>query len=194
IRQMGTWVAVGLVFTWVIVFTLFPALQKVLRTPTEKQQRVAHPWFGRFAIWLPRFSYRWRWQFVSASLLLCVMGAVALFGLPGVVAPMRILTDPVEYMSHSSPLYLDIKRLGGVIPGLSITQVWIKGGIGSMSDPDVLSGLFDFQQRIEHDPEVGAAIGPTTILRMIRYIGGAGDRWPSDPEAVGEAANDLEGM
>src|SRR5262249_32119124 len=29
IREMGVWVAVGLSATWVIVFTLFPSLQKV---------------------------------------------------------------------------------------------------------------------------------------------------------------------
>ena len=28
IREMGVWVAVGLSFTWVVVFTLFPALQR----------------------------------------------------------------------------------------------------------------------------------------------------------------------
>jgi predicted RND superfamily exporter protein len=28
IHEMGLWVAVGMVFTWVIVFTLFPALQE----------------------------------------------------------------------------------------------------------------------------------------------------------------------
>ena len=31
IREMGVWGAVGLFMTWIIVFTLFPALQKVLQ-------------------------------------------------------------------------------------------------------------------------------------------------------------------
>ena len=35
IRQMGLWVAVGLGLGWVVVFTLFPALQKILKTPTH---------------------------------------------------------------------------------------------------------------------------------------------------------------
>ena len=38
---MGIWVAVGLAFSWVIVFTLFPALQKLLRTPTRDERRTA---------------------------------------------------------------------------------------------------------------------------------------------------------
>ena len=194
IREMGLWVAVGLAFTWVIVFTLFPALQKVLRTPTQPERRDAGDWFVRFAAWLPRFSYRRRWSLVGSALLLAALGAVALFGVPGRITPMRILTDPVEYMDRSAPLYLDIKRLGQVIPGLSVTQVWLQGGLGSMSEPAVLTGLHDFQHTLESDPDVGAAVGPTTILRVMRYIAGAGDAWPTDAEALDQLAGDLEGL
>lgn len=194
IREMGIWVAVGLVFTWIVVFTLFPALQKLLKTPTQQDQRVAGEWFVRFASWLPGFSYRWRWSLVGSALVLCVVGVVSLFGVPGLVAPMRLLTDPVEYISHSSTLYQDIKQLSPIIPGLSITQVWIKGEIGSVSEPDVLKGLYDFEHALEGDPDVGAAVGPTMILRMIRYIGGAGDDWPQDSAGLEQLASDLEGL
>jgi predicted RND superfamily exporter protein len=193
IREMGLWVAVGLGLTWVVVFTLFPALQKVLRTPTQQERRTAGTGFARLATVLPRVTYRWRWPLVVVSLALCALGAGALFGAPGVPA-MRILTDPVEYMSPSSPLYRDLRRLGPMIPGLSITEVWLTGGVGSMSEPDVLTGLHEFQQALEADPDVGAAIGPTTILRLIRYLGGEGDRWPTDADGVERAAAELEGL
>ena len=194
IRDMGGWVAVGLVFTWVIVFTLFPALQKVLKTPTQQERRMTGGWFLRFAAWLPRFSYRQRWPFVVAALALSAVGAVALFGIPNLISPMQILTDPVEYMDHASPLYRDIKRLQPVIPGLSITQIWLKGSLGSVSEPEVLAGMHRFQQALEADPQVGAAIGLTTILRLIRYIGGEGGTWPNDPAALEQLAGDLEGL
>ena len=194
IQEMGRWVAVGLVFTWVIVFTLFPALQKLLRTPTEPERDTAGAWLVHFATWLPRFTYRWRWLLVVTSLLLTALGAVALFGLPGIVGRVPLLTDPVEYMDHSSPLYQDIRRLQPIIPGLSITQVWLKGPLGSVSEPAVLTGLNSFQQALENDPDVGAAVGVTTILRMFRYVAGAGDRWPDDPKAVEQLAGDLEGL
>jgi predicted RND superfamily exporter protein len=194
IREMGIWVAVGLVFTWIAVFTLFPALQKLLKTPTRHEQRVAGEWFIHFATWLPGFSYRWRWSLVGTALALCVLGVVSLFGVPGLVAPMRLLTDPVEYINHSSTLYQDIQKLSPIIPGLSITQVWIKGDIGSVSEPDVLKGLYDFEHALEGDPDVGAAVGPTMILRMIRYIGGAGDGWPQDSAGLEQLAADLEGL
>ena len=53
IREMGVWVAVGLSATWVIVFTLFPALQAALRTPTQQERRAASIGFDRLAAWLP---------------------------------------------------------------------------------------------------------------------------------------------
>ncbi|MFI5397757.1 MAG: RND family transporter [Candidatus Binatia bacterium] len=194
IHEMGLWVAVGLVFTWVIVFTLFPALQKLLQTPTEQERGMAGAWLIGFAAWLPRFTYRWRWLLVVTSLMLTALGAVALFGAPGLVGRVPVLTDPVEYINHAAPLYQDIRRLQPIIPGLSITQVWLKGPLGSVSEPAVLTGFHSFQQALEGDPDVGAAIDLTTILRTFRYIAGEGDRWPEDPEAVEQLAGDLEGL
>ncbi len=194
IHEMGLWVAAGMVFTWVIVFTLFPALQKILQTPTEQERGPAGAWLIRFATWLPRFTYRWRWALVIGSLVLSACGGIALFGFPGLIGRVPILTDPVEYMDHDSPLYKDIRRLQPMIPGLSITQVWLKGPLGAVSDPGVLTGLHSFQQALEGDPDVGAAVDLTTILRMFRYVGGAGDRWPDDPQEVEQLAGDLEGL
>lgn len=194
IHEMGLWVAVGLAFTWLVVFTLFPALQKLLQTPTGQERSVAGPLRERFIAWLPRFTYRWRWGLVAGSLVLSALGAVALFGISGIVGRVPVLTDPVEYMDHRVPLYQDIKRLQPFIPGLSITQVWLKGPLGSVSEPPVLAGLHAFQQALESDPDVGAAIDVTTILRMFRYIAGAGDRWPDDASTVEQLATDLEGL
>lgn len=194
IREMGLWVAVGLAITWVVVFTLFPALQRILRTPTRVARPPAHDTFARFAAWVPAWSYRRRWPLVLSSLALSAAGAVALFGLPGVVEPMRVLTDPVAYIHPDSTLYRDIQRMKPLVPGMSISEVWLEGGLGSISEPDVLTGLHHFQQALENDPEVGAAVGPTTILRLIRYMGGEGDGWPDRPEDRQRMAADLEGM
>jgi predicted RND superfamily exporter protein len=194
IREMGSWVAVGLFLSWLIVFTLFPALQKVLATPTWTERPPTEDWFLRLAHRIPRWSYRFRWPLVLGALGSSVAGAVALFGLPGWVAPMRIVTDPVEMMDHGTELYRDIRQLTPLLPGLSITQVWLRGGLGSISEPNVLSGLHRFQELLETDPDVGAAIGPTTILRMIRYIGGEGDGWPRDAAEREALAGELEAL
>src|SRR5262249_29462720 len=146
IRQMGLWVAVGLFFTWVIVFTLFPALQKILRTPTSLEKQTAGAWFLHFTRWLPRVSYAARFPLVAGALLLMAAGGVALFGLPRVVDPMRILIDPVEYVNHGTDLYRDTKFVQETLPGLSITEVWLKGKLGCISEPKALAGLDRFQK------------------------------------------------
>jgi len=121
IREMGIWVALGLGAVWVICMTLFPALQSILKTPTGTERKMAGAWIQRFAEWLPRATYRWRWPLVTTALVLSAFGAVALFGFPGLVSPMKILTNPVAYMNPQAPLYLHIQRLQPQIPGLSVT-------------------------------------------------------------------------
>jgi hypothetical protein len=194
IREMGLWVAVGLVLTWITVFTLFPALQSVLRTPTSTERRLAVPWFERFSAWLPGATYRARYALVFGALALCAVGVVSLRGLPGVLPPMRLGTHPLEYIDARSAVYQDTRWAERKLPGNSIAEIWIKGGLGAISEPEVLTGLHRFQQALEKEPEVGAAIGPTTILRMTRYIAGQGDGWPADAEGVDQLAGDLEGL
>jgi predicted RND superfamily exporter protein len=58
----------------------------------------------------------------------------------------------------------------------------------------VLFGLHRFQQSLEADPDVGAAVGPTTILRLIRYIAGEGDGWPEDPAQREAISGELESL
>jgi hypothetical protein len=195
IFEMGLWVAVGCAIVWVVSFTLFPALQRVLRTPTRVERAdTENGLLERFATSLPRWSHRHRYALVAAALGLSAAGAAALFGLPGLVAPMRVQTDPVEYIQHDSSLYLDIQRLSNVIPGQSLTDIWLRGRMGDMSEPRVLDGLHAFEQALAADPEVGAAVGPTTLLRLTRYLGGQGDAWPESVEEQEAIAADLEGM
>ena len=194
IREMGMWTAVGLAISWVVSFTLFPALQRVLNTPTQTERKVAAQWFQRFTDRLPQFTYRWRYALVSAALLLCVAGAVSVFGLRGILAPMRLETDSLEYIDHGSRLYRDTRELERVIAGLSVTEVWLKGQPGTVTDPAVLAGLDRFSRAVESDPRIGSVVGPTTVLRVLRYLGGKGDRLPEDPQELDKLAGDLEAL
>jgi predicted RND superfamily exporter protein len=195
IYEMGVWVAVGCAIAWAVTFTLFPVLQYVLRTPTRVELPAAQrDRFERLADWLPLWTYHFRWLLLAAAVVLSAVGAGALFGVPGWIAPMRVLTDPVEYIQRDSPLYIDIQRLKDQIPGQSITEIWLRGELGSVSEPEVLTGLHGFQQALEADPEVGSAVGATTLLRLIRYMSGQGDAWPETADEREQIAADLEGM
>lgn len=196
IREMGIWVAVGLTISWVVVFTLFPALQKILKTPTSEHRQTAAPWFQHLVAWLPGFSYRYRWPLVIASLVLSAGGWIALRGLPGAVTAMPLLTNPIEYIPKDSRVYKDYQAMAPKLPGMAITSVWLrttsKGD--SVSEPDVLTAIHRFTTNLEAEPDVGAAIGPPTILRIMRHTAGLSDAWPSEPEAQDEIAGELEGL
>jgi uncharacterized protein len=198
IREMGVWVAVGLGISFVVIFTLFPALQKILKTPTSEQQRTAAPWFDSVVSWLPGFSYRYRWPLVIGAIVLSAGGAVAVLGLPGVVAPLSVVTNPVEYIAKDDRVYKDYQALAQRLPGMSVTNVWLKswfanGKPGSVSEPEVLTALHRFSAELEADAEIGAAVGPPTIMRISRYAAGEGDTWPEDAEALDALAGTLEG-
>ena len=197
IREMGIWVAVGLAFTWVVVFTLFPALQRILRTPTRAAQA---PRGGvvralrRVAAALHATAGAGRW--CVGALALSAAGGVALFGLPGVVEPMqrahRTRSSTSTASRRSTATSSGSRRS---IPGLSVTQVWLKGEprqrlrAGRADGPARSSS-----RRSRPIPRSASAVGPTTILRMIRYLSGQGDAWPDDARgARGRVAAELEG-
>jgi predicted RND superfamily exporter protein len=192
IREMGSWVAVGVLFTWLVVFTLFPALQRVLHTPSGDDRRVAGAWVERWSRWIPRMSYHYRALLLTVTLILPALGAVALFGIPGKLASMQLETDSLEYITHHSPLYISTKRFAKELGGLSITSVWLKGPKGSMATPQVLAGIDAFAAAMEKEPGVGEVIAPTSLLRMVRYIGGKGDAMPHDEAGLEEMSAQLD--
>ena len=198
IREMGIWVAIGLGFTFLVVFTLFPALQKILRTPTTTKTSSDSSVFIKMTEWLPRFSYRYRWLLVPGSLLFCALGAVALFGIPKLLTPMKLETNAVEYINHESQLYKDTKYLERTIAGLSVTEVWLKGqgnaAVGGVTEPENLRGFEYFQHALEQDSNIGAVVGPSTILRSTRYAMGQGDKMPTDDTSLEQAGALLETM
>jgi uncharacterized protein len=192
IREMGFWVAAGMGITWVASFTLFPALQRVLRTPTQSERKTAGQWWPLIVDRLPGFSYRFRFVLVPGSAVLMAFGAVALFGWPHLIEPMRLETDSLDYIDHALPLYQDTRRFEAKMSGLSVSEVWVVTPPGKALDPDVLRGLHRFGEALEADSRVASTMGPTTLLQWIRYVGGKGDALPDDPAAWPKLAGDLE--
>ena len=192
IREMGLWVAAGLLLTWIVVFTLFPALQKVLATPVLRRRTTAGRMLLRLIDVLPGLSYRWRWVVLPVTAVLMIAGAAALAGIPGVLAPMGLETDALDYIDKDLPLYQDTRRFERAISGLSVIQVWIRTPPGAVLEPEVLRGLEGFARHLETDPRVGSVTGPTTLLRWTGYIAGQGDRLSDDPGAWDGLAAQME--
>ena len=192
IRDMGTWVAAGMGITWLASFTLFPALERVLKTPVQSERKTAGDWWPRIVDRLPGASYRLRFVLVPGSILLMLCGLGALVGIPGTIEPMRLETDSLDYIDHHLPLYRDTRRFEATMGGLSVSEAWVRIPGGKALDPAVLHGLHEFTRTLERDPRVGSAMGPTTLLQWIRYVGGQGDALPEDPGAWPKLAADLE--
>jgi hypothetical protein len=194
IREMGIWTAVGLAIGWLVSFTLFPALQKLLRTPTARTVAMRTGAYDRVAAALPAFSWRWRRPLVLGSLLLQAAGLVALFGFPGVLEPMRIGVDALDYVDPSLAIHRDMVFFRRHVSGLNAVRVWVQTAPGTAVDPEVLRGLDRFASAVERLPDVSSVVGPTTFLRMRRYLAGGGDALPQDPAAFAGLAADVEQM
>jgi predicted RND superfamily exporter protein len=194
IRTMGLWTAVGLAIAWVVSFTLFPALQKVLRPPTGQKVRIRSALYDRVAEAVPGFTFRWRAPLLAASLLLSAGGLVALFGWPGAVAPMRLGVDVLDYVDPSLPIHRDMTFFREHVSGLSLARAWVRTPPGAAVEPEVLRGLEAFGNAVQALPDVSAVVGPTTFLRLRRSLAGLGDALPEDPALFAEAAADLEAL
>lgn len=192
IREMGYWVAAGMVVTWLTSFTLFPALQRLLRTPPSSERRTAGSWWPRIVDRLPWFSYRWRWLLVPGSLTLMLIGLGALLGLPRLIEPMRLETDSLDYIDHELPLYKDTRRFEATMSGLTVTEAWIRVPNGRALDGGVLRGLNYFGAKLEADRRVGSVLGPTTLLQWVRYVQGQGDALPDDAASWDKLAGDFQ--
>ena len=194
IREMGLWTALGLTISWVVAFTLLPALQLALRTPTGTLRVARDGLYERFAARLPAFTFRHRRGLVVTVLLLCVAGAAALFGIPRQLSAMPVGIDTLTYIDPSLPLHRDLAWFRKNVADLNVAHVWIELPRPAATDPEVLREVDRLQGAIESNPEVIAAIGPTTFLRLRRYFAGQGERLPQDPAELARAAADLEQM
>jgi uncharacterized protein len=199
VREMGLWTALGVVVAWAVAFTLFPALQRVLRTPTRRPggapadaARAERGLYARLARVVPPFTYRHRWPLVGGALAVCAAGIVALFGFPGVVRGMSVHVDSLTYLDPSSPIRDDLAWFRQNVTDLNVARVWIHLPGPSATDPAVLRAVDRFEDAIEAMPNVTGVTGPTTPLRMRRYLAGQGEALPRDPEAFAAASADLE--
>ncbi len=191
VREMGLWTAVGLVVAWIGCFTLFPALQSLLRTPLLSERRPAARWLPRFVDALVPATRRYRWPLVGASLVLMLCGAISLFGLPGKLEPLSLETDALTYVNQSEPVAQDTRRFERT-NGLDMFELWLQTAPGHALDPDFLRAVEQLTRRFESDARITAVDGPTSVLRWSRYVESGSDQLPMDPGAWGKLAADLE--
>jgi predicted RND superfamily exporter protein len=191
VREMGVWTACGLVIAWVGCFTLFPALQSLLKTPVRTERASAGRVFPRFVDFLVPATQRYRWLFVSGALLLMLCGAAALFGIPGKLQPLSLETDALTYVNPKERVAQDTRRFQDS-NGLDVMDLWVQTPPGHALDPDFLRAIYLLTQRLEKSPGITAVDGPTSVLTWARYIESGSDQLPTDAGAWPKLAEDLE--
>jgi predicted RND superfamily exporter protein len=191
VRQMGLWTAGGLIVAWIGCFTLFPALQSLLRTPMRSEQVPAGKWFPGFVDVLVPASRRYRWPLVGGAVMLMLCGAAALFGIPGIAAPLALEMDVLTYVNPSERVAQDTRHFEES-NGLDVVELWLRTPAGHALDPDFLRALEQLTQRLESDPRITAVDGPTSVLRWARYIASGSDQLPAAAAAWPKLAADLE--
>jgi predicted RND superfamily exporter protein len=191
IRQMGLWTASGLIVAWVACFTLFPALQSLLRTPTRTARAPVGQRFANFVeAWVP-FTARYRWPLVGVAILVMLCGAAALFGIPGKLSPLALQTDSLAYVNPGVAVARDTREFERT-NGLTVTELWLQTPPGEALQPQFLHAVEELTRRLERDPRITAVDGPTSALRWANYFETGSDQLPLSPAAWTKLAADLE--
>jgi uncharacterized protein len=191
VREMGLWTACGLIGAWVACFTLFPALQSVLRAPRRLDATTDEKWFGKFVDVLVPATRRYRWFLVAGAVIVMLCGAISLFGIPGKLAPLELETDALTYVNPREPVAQDTRQFVQT-NGLDVQDLWLQTQPGHALDPEFLRSVDLLAQRLEQHPGINAVDGPTTLLRWARYIQSGTDQLPTAPDAWPKLAADLE--
>ncbi len=191
VREMGLWTAAGLVVAWVASFTLFPALQQLLRTPTQGEVVAAGRWYPAFVErWLP-LTRTLRWPLVAAAVAGMVAGFIALVGIPGHIRPLALQTDTLTYIDPRVTAARDTRYFEAQ-NGLGVYQLWLKVPHAAALDPQFLHAVDQLVRTLETDPRITAVDGPTSLLRWARYVQSGQDQLPTDPRDWEALAAQLE--
>ncbi len=191
VREMGQWTASGLVVAWLASFTLFPALQQLLRTPTQSEVAAAGRWYPAFVEWWLPLTRTLRWPLVGTAVAGMVAGIIALVGIPGHIRPLALQTDTLTYIDPHFSAAQDT-RFFEAQNGLGVYQLWLKVPKAGALDPQFLRAVDQLVRELESDPRITAVDGPTSLLRWARYVQSGQDALPTQPQAWEEMAGQLE--
>jgi predicted RND superfamily exporter protein len=192
IREMGLWTALGLVISWVVCYTLFPALQRTLRTPTRHRVPVRSALYDRLSAALPALTYRLRWPLVGVALAGCTAGVIAIVGLPGVVGSIALEVDALSNIDPDTSLAHDLRWFRQEVMDLNVARVWVHLPRPAATEPAVLQAVDRFATALETTQDVTGVSGPTTPLRMRSYFAGHGEALPADPQQFAQTVGDVE--
>jgi predicted RND superfamily exporter protein len=105
---------------------------------------------------------------------------------------MRVGVDALDYIDPSLAIHRDMTFFRTHVSGLNVARVWIRLPKPTATEPGVLLGLDRFASAIERVPDVASVVGPTSFLRLRRYLAGQPEALPPDIESFASATADIE--
>jgi predicted RND superfamily exporter protein len=192
IREMGIWTALGLAISWVVGYTLFPALQLVLGTPTRRRVAERRWRYDRISQALPGFTYRFRWPLLLGALAACAVGVLAIVGVPGVIAGVSVEVDALSNIDPNTALYRDLVWFRDNVTDLNVARVWVHLPRATATEPETLRAVDQLITALDATPDVTGVAGPTTPLRMRAYFAGHGDHLPTAAAEFADTVGDVE--
>jgi predicted RND superfamily exporter protein len=191
VREMGLWTAGGVIVAWIGCFTLFPALQSLLRAPRLSVTSGDGKRFSAFVDFMVPATRRYRWPMVAFALVVMLCGAAALFGIPGRLAPLQLETDALTYVNPHERVAQDTRRFEAT-NGLDVVDLWLQTKPGHALDPQFLRAVELLTRKLEAQRGVDAVDGPTSVLRWASYIQTDSDQLPTAPDDWTKLSADLE--
>ena len=175
VRDLGLFVAIGVLIAYAISMTLFPILFDFLAPPLPKPKKdgSAARLMASLLVRIPDLTNRARFVIVPVSLLLGIFAYIA-------YSNMDMETDTLTYLSPKSQVFLDTTYVQENLMGLMSLELMLEGKKGQFAAPEALKSLQSFEADLRRAPMVQSTLSPTTLLTTAHFISTGEDGYPQN--------------
>jgi predicted RND superfamily exporter protein len=165
IKGLGRVAAVGLMFSYLAILIVIPAVLSIVKAPTSglSDDPSKGP-IGAMLTWIADLTIR------RKGLVLTVTGALSLVCIAGAT---RVRTDNflLEELFPQNPVSQALHHTEDVMTGVMPVEFSVNTGVdGGMYDPDVLRGMVAIQHHLEADPFIGHTISFADLVMEITRV------------------------
>lgn len=160
VRQFGVYTAIGVVFAFILSFTLFPSVLVLMKKPAISEQPTNK------LFWWRNLHRLFGWVLSHQKSILVgtvVVIGLSLWGINNVKVDNYLLED----LREGDPLLADFRYFEEEFSGVRPFEmaVWVPDSSRSMFDPDVLRQLDTIEEFLMEDYEVSFLFSPATVVK-----------------------------
>lgn len=189
VRVFGIFVAVGILFAWILSLTFNPAFAVLISDKSLRNFGAEEDKSGllsRILNSVRKFASR------RAKPVLFVAGALVVISAIG-LSLIQVNDNPVRWFKASHPLRIADRELNQHLAGTYMNYLVIDTGEDDgLKNPELLAWIEGLQRHLEKNKIVGATTGLPDVVRKVRYeLFGAKPEYNSLPTAQDEVAQNL---